>query len=54
MRANTAQAAKVQAPDTKIADEATQLVRDTTSDLVCHHSRRVYWFGALQGTQPRP
>jgi hypothetical protein len=49
MNAMTAQAAKIEVPDTKIADEATRLIRDTTSDLVYHHSRRVYWFGALQG-----
>ncbi|MFF5547608.1 HD domain-containing protein [Streptomyces olivaceoviridis] len=36
-------------PDTKLAREATQLVRDETSDLIYHHSRRVYLFGALQG-----
>jgi hypothetical protein len=43
------QVAGVSAPDTKLAQEATQLVRDTASELVYHHSRRVYWFGALQG-----
>ncbi|MEV7239425.1 HD domain-containing protein [Streptomyces sp. NPDC051020] len=41
--------AGIRAPDTGIAREADQLVRDTTSDLVYHHSRRVFWFGALQG-----
>ncbi|MFD9326112.1 HD domain-containing protein [Streptomyces sp. NBC_00564] len=41
--------AGVSVPDTKLAREATELVRDTTSDLVYHHSRRVYLFGALQG-----
>ncbi|MEV5388001.1 HD domain-containing protein [Streptomyces sp. NPDC052721] len=39
----------VTVPDTKLAREATQLVRDETSDLIYHHSRRVYLFGALQG-----
>ncbi|WP_328624516.1 HD domain-containing protein [Streptomyces sp. NBC_00353] len=42
-------AAGVLVPDTAIAREATQLVRDTVSELVYHHSRRVFWFGALQG-----
>jgi hypothetical protein len=42
-------AAGITAPDTKLAGEATELVRDCTTDLVYHHSRRVYWFGALQG-----
>ncbi|MET8563111.1 HD domain-containing protein [Streptomyces flaveolus] len=39
----------VTVPDTKLAREATQLVRDETSDLIYHHSRRVYLFGALRG-----
>jgi HD superfamily phosphodiesterase len=47
---NTEQAAAgITAPDTKLAREATELVRDCTTDLVYHHSRRVYWFGSLQG-----
>src|SRR5207237_6059551 len=33
----------------KLAAEATELVRDCTTDLVFHHSRRVYWFGSLLG-----
>ncbi|MGW1813876.1 HD domain-containing protein [Streptomyces sp. NPDC002125] len=43
------QAADVSVPDTRLAVEATELVRDTTDDLVYHHSRRVFLFGALQG-----
>jgi hypothetical protein len=43
------QAAGVTVPDTKLAREATELVRDTTSELVYHHSRRVFWFGSLRG-----
>ncbi|MCM2430847.1 HD domain-containing protein [Streptomyces sp. RKAG337] len=42
-------AAGVSVPDTKLAAEATELVRDTVGDLIYHHSRRVYWFGSLQG-----
>jgi HD domain len=42
-------AAGVTPPDTKLARDATALVRDSTSDLVYHHSRRVFWFGSLQG-----
>jgi len=42
-------AAGVTVPDTKLAREATELVRDSTSDLIYNHSRRVYWFGSLQG-----
>ncbi|MFG2600169.1 HD domain-containing protein [Streptomyces sp. NPDC048462] len=41
--------AGIRVPDTALAREATELVRDTTSELVFHHSRRVFWFGALQG-----
>ncbi|SED28651.1 HD domain-containing protein [Streptomyces sp. TLI_105] len=36
-------------PDSKLATAATELVRDTTSELIYDHSRRVYLFGALQG-----
>jgi hypothetical protein len=36
-------------PDTRLAAEATELVRDVTDDLVYHHSRRVYLWGSLQG-----
>ncbi|MDT3446369.1 MULTISPECIES: HD domain-containing protein [unclassified Pseudofrankia] len=41
--------ADVVVPDTVLAAEATELVREATDDLVYHHSRRVYWFGSLQG-----
>jgi HD domain len=41
--------AGVTLPDTKLARDATELVRDSTTDLVFHHSRRVFWFGSLQG-----
>ncbi|MBM9510126.1 HD domain-containing protein [Actinacidiphila acididurans] len=41
--------AGVTVPDTAVAREATELIRDTTSELVYHHSRRVYLFGSLQG-----
>jgi len=41
--------AGVDVPDTLVAAEVTELVRDITSELVYHHSRRVYFFGALQG-----
>jgi hypothetical protein len=41
--------AGVAVPDTKLAREATDLVRASTSDLVYDHSRRVYFWGSLQG-----
>ncbi|TVZ04617.1 HD domain-containing protein [Trebonia kvetii] len=49
MPGNGQSAAGVTVPDTKLAREATELVRERTSDLVYHHSRRVYWWGSLQG-----
>jgi hypothetical protein len=36
-------------PDSKLAHEITELVRDTVSPLLFHHSSRVYYFGALAG-----
>jgi HD superfamily phosphodiesterase len=36
-------------PDSKLAREITELVRDTESPLLFHHSSRVYYFGALAG-----
>jgi hypothetical protein len=39
----------VRIPDSKMARELTQLVRDTETDLLFNHSTRVYFFGALTG-----
>lgn len=39
----------VAVPDSKMASEATELVRDTASPLLFNHSSRVYYFGALAG-----
>jgi HD superfamily phosphodiesterase len=36
-------------PDSKLAREITELVRDTESPLLFQHSSRVYYFGALAG-----
>jgi HD superfamily phosphodiesterase len=36
-------------PDSKLAREITELVRDAASPLLFHHSSRVYYFGALAG-----
>ncbi|HEY3715424.1 MAG TPA: HD domain-containing protein [Jatrophihabitantaceae bacterium] len=49
MSTNGKTAAGVTIPDTKLARDATDLVRGSTSDLVYDHSRRVFWFGSLQG-----
>jgi hypothetical protein len=39
----------VSIPNSKLAREVTELVRDTESPLLFHHSSRVYYFGALAG-----
>jgi hypothetical protein len=36
-------------PDTALARAITELVRDTESPLLFHHSSRVFYFGALAG-----
>jgi HD domain len=39
----------IRIPDSSIAREITQLVRDTESLLLFHHSSRVYYWGTLAG-----
>ena len=39
----------IRIPDSALAREVTELVRDTESPLLFHHSSRVYYFGALAG-----
>jgi hypothetical protein len=39
----------VRIPDSKLAREITEMVRDTAPPLLFHHSSRVYYFGALAG-----
>lgn len=41
--------AGIEIPDTPLVREITEYIRDTADDLLFHHSRRVYLFGALQG-----
>jgi hypothetical protein len=36
-------------PDTRLARDITDYVREVEDDLLFHHSRRVYFFGALHG-----
>ncbi|MFF3641544.1 HD domain-containing protein [Streptomyces sp. NPDC002564] len=43
--------AGVRIPDSALAREATELVREAASPLVFDHSRRVYLFGALRGQE---
>jgi len=40
---------EIKIPDTQLAREITEFVRDTESPLLFHHSSRVYHFGALAG-----
>jgi hypothetical protein len=48
--------AGVQVPDSRIANDAAELIRETTTPLIYHHSRRASLFGSLQsrklGIQP--
>ncbi|TXG96236.1 MAG: HD domain-containing protein [Nevskiaceae bacterium] len=41
--------AGIRVPDSALARAATQLVRETESDLLYNHSRRVFLWGALTG-----
>lgn len=41
--------AGIQIPDTALARDITQLIRDTESDMLFQHSRRVFLWGALMG-----
>jgi hypothetical protein len=43
--------AGIDIPDSRLASEATELVRDVADPLLFHHSRRVYLFGSLQGNR---
>ena len=43
--------ASVNIPDSQLARELTQLIRDTESELLFSHSTRVYLWGALIGKQ---
>lgn len=45
--------AGIQIPDSQLAREATDLVRDTETPLLFHHSRRVFLFGALTGERKK-
>jgi hypothetical protein len=41
--------AHIAVPDTALVREITEFIRDAEDDLLFHHSRRVFLFGALQG-----
>ena len=38
-------------PDSKLAVEAQEILREYGNDLLWNHSNRVYIFGAIQGKQ---
>ena len=38
-------------PDSQLAKEVTEFVRDTSTELLFNHSSRVYYFGAIRGKQ---
>src|ERR1700676_5016360 len=48
-RTETTSISGVMVPDSKLARETTELVRDTESPLLFNHSTRVYYFGSLAG-----
>ncbi|WP_158931851.1 HD domain-containing protein [Acidisphaera sp. S103] len=41
----------ISVPDSRFVRDITELVRDTESPLLFHHSSRVYYWGALAGKQ---
>ena len=41
----------VEIPDTRLAREITEFIRDTETELLFSHSSRVYYFGAIAGSQ---
>lgn len=41
--------AGIHVPDSALAREVTEFIRDTEDELLFNHSRRVFFFGALQG-----
>ena len=43
--------AGISIPDSQLARQITELVRDTASELLFHHSSRVFYFGAIAGKQ---
>ena len=45
----TSSIAGIKVPDSRLARAVTELVRDTETPLLFHHSSRVYYFGALAG-----
>src|SRR5246500_2919971 len=42
---------RISVPHSELAREITELVRDTESPLLFHHSSRVFYWGALTGVR---
>ena len=57
MHAQSGQASEtiagIAVPDSKLVREVTEYIRDAEDDVLYHHSRRVFLFGALQGQRRR-
>lgn len=45
--------AGIRIPDSKMAKDATELLREVATELVYDHSRRVFIFGSLRGQEQR-
>ena len=45
----TTHIAGIKIPDSALAKATTEYIRDNEPDLLYHHSRRVFLFGALSG-----
>jgi hypothetical protein len=45
--------AGIRVPDSALAREVTEFIRDVEDDLLFNHSRRVFFFGAMQGLRRR-
>jgi hypothetical protein len=45
--------AGIRVPDSALAREVTEFIRNVEDDLLFNHSRRVFFFGALQGLRRR-
>jgi len=53
MSLSTPTIAGIAIPDSRLADDVTEFVRETTTPLLYDHSRRVFLWGALQGHRRR-
>ena len=51
MRGAGAKVAGIAVPDSALAREATELIQDATTPLLFHHSRRVFFWAALQAAR---